>query len=135
MPVFGDPAGTPSSTTLPIPPNNTMTVYDNGSGPPAGTPRATGITIRLVPNISCPTHDAENVLNFSHIALVPATTDIRDNKSDAYTPGNGDIVYVPDATGTPYKVIHVEMRARGTAAEHKKVYLDRGTPPWPTNHL
>lgn len=124
----------PRATSTPFPSNNTADIYRAGTAPPSA-PAISGVRILIVANKSCPTHDAEDALGYSHFALVAATLDVRDNKSDAFTLGSPDILYVPDKNGTPFKVNHVELRSRNTPSEHKKLYLDRGTPPWPTNDV
>jgi hypothetical protein len=127
MPVFvGDNA--PRATVLPFPHNTVADHYDAG----AAVPTHAAVPIRLIANISCPTNNAEDTLSYSHIALVPATLAIRDNKTSAFTSATGDTLKV---NGTPYRVTHVELVGRGTPVEHKKVYLDRGQPSWPTNDL
>ena len=79
---------------------------------------------------------------WSHLGYVGPTIDIR----DAYDPpaagqdgtGTGfDTIYVPSfPSGTPFYVIFVGRRGRGTAADHKRVYLQRAAiTSWPTNNL
>jgi hypothetical protein len=79
---------------------------------------------------------------WTHLGYVAPTVDIR----DAYAPasvgtdglGNScDTIYVPSfPSGTPFSVIFVARRGRGTASDHKRVYLQRGAiATWPTNNL
>jgi hypothetical protein len=42
---------------------------------------------------------------------------------------------VPDSTGTAFLVKFVERVGYGTPNDHKRVYLDRAGPTWPTNNL
>jgi hypothetical protein len=44
-------------------------------------------------------------------------------------------VYLPDKNGTAFRVMFVERVNRGLASDHKRVYLDRLLPTWPTNDL
>jgi hypothetical protein len=77
------------------------------------------------------------VYRYTHIALVPAGTDIRDFYDAGTQLGGQDTVYIPahNAGGTPFTVRFVETKGWNTPWAHLKVYLDRGTPPWPTRSL
>ncbi len=60
-------------------------------------------------------------------------TDIRDDYQGSETGwvyANSDTVVIPSG-GTDYVVVFVEVRGKGTAGEHKRVYLDRQLPGWP----
>lgn len=71
-----------------------------------------------------------NALAWTHFMLLDASVDIRDGYTGACTFSAQDTVYVPNATGTPFTVIFVELRDRGPG-QYKCAYLDRGLPPWP----
>ena len=64
--------------------------------------------------------------------LVDPATDVRDD-FNAWTgsAANHDTVYIPDLSGTGYKVSFVERINRGLAADALCVYLDRLAVPWP----
>jgi hypothetical protein len=73
---------------------------------------------------------------WTHIGLVAVGTDIRDGyQGEANPMVNPDTVYVPDLTGTPFKVVFVERSGYGTSADVLRVYLQRQAAPWPTANL
>ncbi len=79
---------------------------------------------------------ASEAWTWTHLMLVDVSADVR----DGYDQGNwnataGDSVYVPDQSGTPFQVLFVERVGRGTAQDHKRVFLDRKLPTWPTNNV
>jgi hypothetical protein len=74
-------------------------------------------------------------LRFTHVLLVNVSVDIRDNYNLGGVGFFADSVYVPDQNGTRFTVIFVERKLRGTAADHKKVYLARKVPTYPTTNL
>lgn len=119
-------------------PNTTLDIYRANNGPPA-TPDVEAASGHLVPDwtgsrraqSAVSTYDSDR---WTHVLTVVYTIDIRDgyeygNFSDAF-----DTIYVPDQDGTPFRVRFVE-RGRGPNGDIKRVYLDRGTPPWPSNEL
>jgi hypothetical protein len=61
--------------------------------------------------------------------------DIRDGYTGFLSQLVQDSVYVPDKNGTHFVVIFVERVDRGTPHEHKRVFLDRQVPAWPTDNL
>jgi hypothetical protein len=79
----------------------------------------------------------DNVTRWTHILAVGWPNDIRDGYDGGVQIGSQDTVYIPPntLTGTPFTVRFVETKARGTGFTYLKVYLDRGTPPWPTSNL
>jgi hypothetical protein len=74
---------------------------------------------------------------WTHTLLLPQGTDIRDAYDAGTQPGGQDTVWLPhnSASGTPFRVQFVETKAWNTPWAYLKVYLDRGTPPWPTRQL
>jgi hypothetical protein len=79
---------------------------------------------------------------WTHLAYLGPTVDIRDAYSAPAVGQDGtgstyDTIYVPSYPGgTPFYVIFVGRRGRGTAADHKRVFLQRlAVPAWPTNNL
>jgi len=127
---------------LPVPNNTTCDVYTS-----ALAVRETGVPILLTPCF--PASHVANInagspgtlLRFTHIALVPLGTDIRDGyignvTGTPPTESTPDEIFVPShATGTPFFVLFVERTAYGTPQDCLRVYLQRGTPPWPTQNL
>ena len=69
--------------------------------------------------------------------IVDYSTDLRDGYHGqcGINAGSEDYVYVPDQTGTPFQVSFVEVAHFGLSTVHKRVYLKRLTPNWPTNDL
>lgn len=113
--------------------NTTIDIWRSGGGAAAFT----GVACKLLPDWGSDRSDRRvSALRFTHIAEVGLTVDIR----DGYTGADGltapDTVYVPQTTdGTPFTVIFVERLGYGTPNDLKRVYLERATPPWPTNNL
>ena len=73
-----------------------------------------------------------NAIAWTDVMLVDATVDVRDGYTGACTFTAQDTVYIPDAGGTPFTVVFVELCQRGPA-QYKRVYLDRGLPNWPVD--
>jgi hypothetical protein len=123
--------------SLPIPTNTTCDVYRSGNNPPAA-PDVAAVPCRLEGSYARRMGRGEGMVagyRFTHVMLVDPAADIRDALADYNVGANADTVYVPDRNGTPFRVVFVEVRQRGHAAAVRKVYLDRGTPHWPTNEL
>ncbi len=123
---------------LPVSPNTTCDVYRNGNAPPAA-PDVADVSGHLRPafreGMSVNEYDMATPIAYTHVLLIDAAVDVR----DAYVGQRGhvqqDTVYIPDQDGTPFVVMFVERVNRGLASEHKRLYLDRGLPTWPTNEL
>lgn len=123
---------------LPVQTNTTCDIYHFGSPPPPAAPSVAAVPGHLTASWQKALEKGEGdsgSFRFTHIMLVSLSVDIR----DAYTLGsvgfNADAVYVPDKNGTKFNVVFVERKLRGTSLDHKKVYLSRQTPTYPTNHL
>jgi hypothetical protein len=118
------------SATATYPANTTCDIYHAGNAPPAAPD---------VAQVACYLDEQfDNLkplglgLNYTHILRVPAATDIRDN----YGGGPGaDTVYVPSKNGTSFRVIAVARSGRGTALDHRIVYLSRNAVTWPSNDV
>lgn len=123
---------------LPLPPNTTCDIYRAGSAPPAA-PSVAGVPCHLTSafarGLETGEGDARATYRFSHILLVDVSVDIRDDFDTGTIGANFDTVYIPDKNGTAFRVRFVERRLRGTDKDHKKVYLARETPSWPTTDL
>jgi hypothetical protein len=122
---------------IPIASNTTCDIYRTGVAPPAA-PSVAGVACFLRPDWHAGQEAGErsvNQLTWTHVMLVDVSVDIR----DAYTGQSAwtwqDTVYIPTQTGTGFNVVFVERVQRGTPHEHKRVYLDRQLPTWPTNEL
>src|SRR5262245_51115773 len=113
--------------------NTTCDIYRSTSAPPAA-PAVAGVKCFFAPkgrsNLTTP--------YFTHVLLVPATTDIR----DAYTAGsltygvNADAVYIPDQnSAVRWRVVLVRRINRGGALDHKEVLLVRQAATWPTDDV
>lgn len=122
--------------SLPILPNATCDIYRTGNAPPAA-PDVAAIACFLQANYRLGQETAERDSNqsWTHVMLLEVSVDIRDCYLGGGALGAQDTVYVPDQNGTPFKVVFIERVQRGTAHDHKRVYLDRQTPTWPTNEL
>jgi hypothetical protein len=122
---------------LPVSPNTTCDVYRTGNAPPSA-PDITAVPCFL----SCDWRGGQeagdrnsNSLTWTHILLVDGKSDLRDGYAGQSAFSPQDTIYVPDQTGTPFLVIFIERLQPGTAYEHKRVFLDRQTPTWPTDEL
>lgn len=116
-------------------PNTTCDVYRAGSTPPA-LPDVAAVRILLTADFAAfrmvPGDGMGREFRFTHLALFPAGTDVRDGfDSGASGAATCDTVYVPDQNGTPFAVRFVVRMPDGT----RKAYLDRGLPTWPTNEV
>ena len=122
---------------LPIPPNTTCDIYRTGTGPPA-TPAVKNVPCFLQCDWRGGQEAGEHVISalvWTHVMLVDAGIDIRDAYTGQCTTTTQDTLYIPDKNGTGFGVVFVERLQRGTPHEHKRVFLDRKTPTWPTNDL
>jgi hypothetical protein len=125
---------------LPIAANTTCDIYRSGNSPPAA-PDVAGVAIYLTGNYErrMETGEGETVSawRYTHVAAIPDATDVRDGTTAFFNnaPAFQDTIYVPDKNGTAFIVRWVERKNRGSALAHKRVYLDRKAPTWPTSNL
>jgi hypothetical protein len=105
---------------LPHPPNTTCDLYHNGSAPPPANPDVAGVGCHLATGF----RNIKTTSVFTHVALMPIGTDVRDNFGNTATPG--DTAYVPNKSGTPYAVTFVERVRTGGPYDFLRVYLNRG---------
>lgn len=109
----------------------TFDLYHTGNAPPAAPDVSGSFTLRA-DWVGGQEHGERQSsgLCWTHIGYFPVTLDIR----DAYTGNDAhtfqDTIYVPDQNGTAFVVTFIENL--GTV---KRVYLDRGSPNWPTNDI
>ena len=119
---------------LPQPPNTTCDIYRAGTAPPAA-PAVAAVPCVLRPDWTNGRQASAGTRDWTHVLFVGPDVDLR----DAYTGAGGataqDSVYVPGPAGTRFRVVFVERVGAGTAGEHKRAYLDRQLPGWPTNAL
>jgi hypothetical protein len=114
---------------LPVASNVTLDIFHNGGGP-GGTPDVAAAAGCLLPlgNLST----LNNAL-YSHLLLVDLSVDIRDQFGGVA--GSTDNVYIPDKNGTKFTVYLVQRVGQGTRTDHKRCFLLRKLPTWPTNNL
>jgi hypothetical protein len=119
--------------------NTTLDIYRSGNAPPAA-PDVAGVKGLLVPayedargHVSVVTSGVAD--RWTHVLLVDVSTDIRDGYSFSNIGSSFDTIYIPDKNGTPFRVRMVVRCFRGKRNDQKRVYLDRGTPVWPSSDL
>ncbi|NBO91607.1 MAG: hypothetical protein EBV06_04730 [Planctomycetia bacterium] len=109
-------------------------VYRASNSPPS-VPDVRVASCRLTPRgASSPTTTAE----YTHVLIVPTTTDIRDDfTAGATTFGpNADKVFVPDELSpVTYRVLLVRRMGRSTSQDFKECLLVRTAVTWPTDDL
>lgn len=133
--------------SLPTPANVTVDIYRtaNLSNPyPGGSPAVSGVPGFLKPVVETGRSGTANWLHWTHILYLPPETDIRDAYNSQLDPARNntlaDTVILQDSAvagrKTAYYVVFVEVVARGSPAQHLRVYLDRFAPNgWPTDSL
>jgi len=122
---------------LPIQTNTTCDIYRTGTTPPAA-PAVAGVACLLLPDWSRGQEAGDRAsasLSWTHVMLIAPSVDIRDMYIGQAAMTMQDSVYVPDQNGTRFSVVFIELVQRGTPNEHKRIYLDRQAPTWPTNEL
>jgi hypothetical protein len=124
---------------VPLASNTTCDIYRNGVMPPFSPPSVAGVPCYLKPDWrggqEAGDRPASGALTWTHIMLVDAGVDVRDSYVGQENQAAQDTVYIPDQNGTRFLVVFVERVQRGSGHEHKRVYLDRQLPSWPTNEL
>ena len=120
-----------------VPPNTTCDVYRVGVSPPTA-PSVAGVSCSLTGIYPQGLERGEGDpldLKYTHRMLVDMSADIRDDYDAGTIGGNQDVVYVPDQTGTGFSVVFTEIVDLGMPWQHKRVYLVRLGPSYPTNQL
>jgi hypothetical protein len=123
--------------SLPMTPNTTCDIYRGSRSPPAA-PDVAGVKCFLKGS----NRHSINTLYHTHVLYVEVTVDIRDGYGQS-APGQNigsssaaDTLYIPDKNSvTTYTVAEVRRIGRGTAVDHKRVYLIRTKVVWPSNDL
>ena len=123
--------------TVPMGSNTTCDIFRVTNN--TTTPNVAGVPIYLVPRFSAGgTHAFQAGLEYDHVLFCDTATDIRDGYSGGVSGVTADNVWVPAynaGRGTKFTVVFVERIGRGTAVDHKRVYVQRLAPAWPTNEL
>ncbi|MBI2803709.1 MAG: hypothetical protein HYX68_01835 [Planctomycetes bacterium] len=124
--------------SLPVAANATCDLYHNLNSPPSA-PDIAGLSCVLRPDWVRGQEAGDRAavgLMWTHILLVDFAVDIRDKYTgSSSSPTNGDSIYVPDQNGTKFEAVFIEIVQKGTPGEHKRVYLDRKAPTWPSNDI
>jgi hypothetical protein len=118
---------------MPLPSNQLTTTCDIYRPFGAASPTTTGIACRLVPDLA---RGQSGLLTWTHYLDLDDSVDVRDGCTrllggDAVSFFDGDEVRVPNASGSRYVVVWVEVLNRGTPRQFKRVYLLRDTAAWP----
>ena len=117
-----------------IRPNTTCDIYREGNAPPA-SPDVPAVPCCFISCFDIGRERGEKEgqqYRFTAKMLVPLGTDVRDDfNAWTGTASTRDAVYVPNRTGTGYKVAFVERVNRGLAGDALCVYLDRLAVTWP----
>jgi hypothetical protein len=121
--------------SLPMTPNTTCDIYRASHSPPAA-PDVAGVKCFLKGG----NRHSIVTLYYTHVLYVDATVDIRDGygtQAPAQNVGaSADSLYIPNQnSGVTYTVAEVRLIGRGTAVDHKRVYLIRTKVTWPSNDL
>ncbi len=120
---------------MPLPPNQLPTTCDIYRPFGAASPTATGVACRLVPDVARG-RAAPGPLTWTHYLDLDDAADVRDGctrlgGSDSLNFGDGDEVRIPNASGSRYVVVWVEVMNRGTPRQFKRAYLMRHAAAWP----
>ena len=125
--------------SLPVAPNTTCDIYHIGTPGPPMSPSIAGVPCFLKGDWRGGQEAGDransNADTWTHVMLVDASVDIRDGYTGLQNQMMQDNIYIPDKTGTRFIVIFVERVQHGTPLEHKRVFLDRQTPGWPTSEI
>jgi hypothetical protein len=122
---------------LPLPANTTCDIYRTGVVPP-GAPALAGVSCYLRAAFAERNEVGEGravEFRYTHVMLVDREVDVRDDQDGNSAGSLWDTVWIPDQNGTRFEVRYVERIGRSTPLDHRKVYLDRKAPSWPTNEL
>jgi hypothetical protein len=117
--------------SLPMPANVTCDIY-HGSNTPPGPPDVAGAAAYLEEDFSNLKPSTNPPFVWSHLLRVEATVDVRDSYNGVSA---GSAVFVPDQSGTKFQVQAVARVGRGTAVDHKIVYLLRSVVSWPSDDV
>lgn len=119
-----------------IPINQLTTTCDIYRPFGAGSPTTTGVPCRLVPDLARGRAGFAGMVAWTHYIDLEDDVDVRDACSrlggaDSIQFADGDEVRIPNASGSRYVVVWVEVINRGTARQFKRAYLLRDTAAWP----
>lgn len=121
---------------LPIAANVRFAIY-RATDPPPADPAATDVPGYLEGAYDEGLEKAESLpaFRYTHLLLVDGDVDLRDDFRTFGVSDDRDVIYIPDASGTPFEVVFVERPFRGGAIDVRRVFLNRRLPPWPTSDL
>jgi hypothetical protein len=124
---------------LPIQTNTTCDIYRTGTMPPAA-PAVAAVPCFLRSDWRGAQEAGDRTtlpmqLVWTHVLLVETSVDIRDGYTGSLGFIGQDTVYIPDQNGTAFRVVFIERLNRGQTGDHKRVFLDRQAPTWPTNEV
>src|SRR5262245_55637769 len=122
---------------LPITANTTCDIYRSGNLPPS-PPDVAAVPCFFRPAYREGKESAEGAAGntYTHVLLVAADVDIRDCYTGSGTYSLQDNVFVPANATTPqFRVMFVERVGRGTALDHKRIFLDRQGVTWPSDDV
>jgi hypothetical protein len=120
---------------MPMTPNTTCDIYRSSRAPPSA-PDVAGVKCFL----KAGNRHSIVTLYYTHVLYMDASVDIRDGYG-AGAPGQNigstaDTLYIPNQnSAATYSVAEVRRVGRGTALDHKRVYLIRTKVTWPSNDL
>lgn len=119
--------------STPTPGDASLEIYRGDALPPAA-PAATTVPRSLegAYDLGIAATDEAGTFRFTHVMLLDGDVDIRDNFDRFGVAGLRDVVFLPDAAGTPFDVVYVE---RPVGVDFSRVYLNRRAPTWPTSDL
>lgn len=113
----------------------TCDVYRFNPPPLDAQPASTNVPCQLIPDyVGGSLARNLNSRPWTHYLLLDTGVDVRDSypgAGNSWSFGNADTVHIPSGGTTAYAVVFVEVGGKGTASEHKRVYLDRLAPSWP----
>jgi hypothetical protein len=121
---------------VPVPPQLLPTTFDVYRPFGAASPLGTGHAGRLASAFREGRPPVSGQQHFTHVLDCQPEVDVRDGCSrsvgaDAILYGDGDEVRIPDAAGSRYVVVWVDVVNRGTARAFKRVWLMRHEAVWP----
>jgi hypothetical protein len=122
---------------LPLGANTTCDIYRFGRAPPLA-PDVAGVPCFLVPMFGQAKEHGEGDTptgKYTHLLLVDVGVDVRDGYALGIFGSSYDSVWVPDKNGTGFRVAFVGRALRGTGQDHKRAYLARKQPAWPSSEV
>lgn len=117
---------------IPTPPNTTCDIYRASNLFQAAVP----IHLKAIYPQGLERGEGDSdTLKFTHCILFDQSIDIRDAYNAGTIGSTYDTLYIPDDTQTAWTVIFVEWVDLGYAWQHKRAYIVRQLPNYPTTAL